>query len=64
MVKDGEARGLRIVHNRLLGGWYVVRGPHHAPISGKFSSRAEAEHWLKVRKARDLIRENIAMEKR
>ena len=25
---------VRIVHNKLLGGWYVVRGPHQTPLSG------------------------------
>lgn len=38
--------GIRIVFNKLLRGWYVVRGPHQAPLSGKFASRAEARAWL------------------
>jgi len=38
--------GARIVHNRLLGGWYVVTGPHQTPISGRFDSKAEAQEWL------------------
>jgi len=25
---------IKIVHNKLLGGWYVVRGPHHFPLAG------------------------------
>lgn len=33
---------VKIVHNRILGGWYIVRGPHQTPISGRFDSRAEA----------------------
>lgn len=41
--------GVRVVNNRLLGGWYVVRGPHQTPISGRFDSRAEALAWLKRR---------------
>jgi len=40
----------KIVHNRLLAGWYVVRGTHHTPISGRFSSREEAQIWLTKRK--------------
>jgi len=45
---------IKIVHNKLLGGWYVVRGPHHAPISGRFDSKAEAQAWLEARdKARN-----------
>ena len=38
---------LRIVHNRLLGGWFIVRGPHQTPIGGRFETRAEAELHLK-----------------
>ena len=34
--------GVRVVYNRLLGGWYVVRGPHQTPIGGRFDSKAEA----------------------
>lgn len=37
---------VRIVHNKLLGGWYVVRGPHQTPLSGKFASREEAKASL------------------
>jgi hypothetical protein len=36
----------KIVHNKLLGGWYVVRGPYHTPLSGRFASKAEAQAWL------------------
>lgn len=42
---------VKIVYNRLLGGWYVVRGPHHTPISGKFTTKADATAWLANRKA-------------
>jgi len=38
--------GVRIVHNKLLGGWYVVRGPHQTPLNGRFNSKAEAETYL------------------
>lgn len=40
----------KIVHNRLLGGWFVVRGPHHTPLTGKFNSKADAKAWLANRK--------------
>ena len=39
----------KIVHNKMLGGWYVVRGPHHTPLSGRFNSKAEAQAWLNRR---------------
>ena len=45
-----DAGGVRIVHNKLLGGWYVVRGPHDTPISGRFNSKEEAKAWLEARK--------------
>lgn len=32
----------RIIFNRILGGWFIVRGPHQTPISGRFESRAQA----------------------
>ena len=38
--------GPRIVYNRLLGGWYVVTGPHQTPLNGRFNSKAEAQAWL------------------
>jgi hypothetical protein len=41
--------GPRIVYNRLLGGWYVVVGPHQTPLNGRFSSKAEAKAWLERR---------------
>jgi len=37
---------VRIVFNKLLGGWYVVRGPHQAPLTGRFDSKADAVAWL------------------
>lgn len=33
---------IRIVYNRVLGGWFIVSGPHQTPIGGRFSSRADA----------------------
>lgn len=43
---------VKIVHNRLLGGWYVVRGAHDTPISTRFDTKAEAREWLDERKQR------------
>lgn len=40
------AGAIKIVHNRLLNGWFVVRGPHHFPLAGPFNTRAEAKAWL------------------
>lgn len=41
---------IRVVYNRLLGGWYIVRGPHQTPIGGRFESRTEARNYLNSRK--------------
>ena len=43
--------GVRIVWNRLLGGWYIVRGPHETPIGGRFDSMADAQAYLNRRRA-------------
>lgn len=40
---------IKIVHNRLLGGWLVVRGPHQTPLSGVFATKAEAKASLQRR---------------
>lgn len=42
----------KIVHNKLLGGWYVVRGPHQWPLAGRFDSRDDAKQWLADRRQR------------
>jgi len=34
---------VRIIHNKLLGGWFIVRGPHQTPIGGRFASKEEAQ---------------------
>jgi hypothetical protein len=49
-LQGENAMSVRIVYNRLLGGWYVVRGPHQTPLNGKFDTKAEAEAWLKWQK--------------
>jgi len=40
---------LRIVYNKLLGAWFIVRGRHQAPIGGRFESRAAALAYLHAR---------------
>lgn len=44
-----DAGDIKIVYNKLLGGWYVVRGPHQTPLNGRFNSKEEAEAWLRAR---------------
>jgi hypothetical protein len=36
----------KIVFNKILNGWYVVRGPHHMPITGRFDTKEQAKEWL------------------
>jgi hypothetical protein len=38
---------VRIIHSRILGGWFIVRGPHQTPIGGRFETRADALAHLK-----------------
>jgi hypothetical protein len=37
---------MKIVFNKLLNGWYVVRGRHQTPLSGRFETKADAIAWL------------------
>jgi hypothetical protein len=38
-----KIKTIQIVHNKLLGGWFIVRGPHQSPIGGRFASKEEAQ---------------------
>jgi hypothetical protein len=38
--------GVRIIYNRILGGWFVVRGAHQTPLTGRFDTKTEAIAWL------------------
>ena len=38
--------GVRIVYNRLLGGWFIVRGPHQTPLGGRFDTQGDAQRHL------------------
>jgi hypothetical protein len=45
--RQAAGGGVKVVHNKMLGGWFVVRGPHQTPLSGRFDSKAEAEASLR-----------------
>jgi hypothetical protein len=46
--------GVRIVYNKLLRGWYIVRGPHQTPLSGRFDTQGDAQrHLLQQQAMRD-----------
>ena len=36
----------KIVFNKILNGWFIVRGSHDTPISGRFDTKEQAEQWL------------------
>lgn len=38
---------MKIVYNRLLDGWYVVKGKHQTPLSGRFETKKDAELYLR-----------------
>ena len=40
----------KIVYNKLLGGWYIVRGKHQTPIGGRFESKEAAMNWVLSRR--------------
>jgi hypothetical protein len=61
--KESNPGGPRIVYNRLLGGWYVVTGPHQTPLNGRFNSKAEAQAWLGRRNPRSSGRKSKAAER-
>lgn len=42
-----DAGSVRIVHNKILGGWFVVRGTSDTPISGRFPTKEAAQASLK-----------------
>jgi len=47
---------IRIVHSKILGGWFIVRGPHMTPIGGRFESKAAALQHLRSALARSVER--------
>ena len=40
---------MKVVYNGLLDGWYIVRGAHQTPISGRFETKAAALAHLRRR---------------
>jgi hypothetical protein len=40
---------MKVIYNRLLAGWYIVRGPHQTPMSGRFETREAAVAHLRRR---------------
>jgi len=40
---------MKVVYNGLLGAWYIVRGAHQTPISGRFETKEAALAHLRRR---------------
>jgi hypothetical protein len=47
--KPTGACDMKIVFNRILNGWYIVRGRHQTPISGRFETKEAALAHLRRR---------------
>ena len=48
-AKHFGAIDMKVIYNGLLGGWYIVRGAHQAPISGRFETKEAAVAHLRRR---------------
>jgi hypothetical protein len=48
-AKPTGACNMKVVYNSLLTGWFIVRGAHQTPISGKFDSKEAALAHLRRR---------------
>jgi len=57
--RRAKRTGVRIVYSKLLGGWYIVRGPHQTPLSGRFPSKAAAQAHLLRRNPKRRVRARI-----
>jgi hypothetical protein len=33
---------MKVIYNSILSGWFIVRGAHQTPISGRFETREAA----------------------
>jgi len=43
------ACNMKVVYNSLLSGWFIVRGAHQTPISGRFETKEAAMAHLRRR---------------
>ncbi len=48
-AKHFGAIDMKVIYNGLLGAWYIVRGAHQTPISGRFETREAALAHLRRR---------------
>jgi len=43
------ACNMKVIYNSLLSGWFIVRGAHQTPISGRFETKEQALAHLRKR---------------
>jgi hypothetical protein len=48
-AKHTGVTNMKVVYNGLLGAWYIVRGAHQTPISGRFETKEAALAHLRRR---------------
>jgi hypothetical protein len=46
---NSKETAMKVIYNRLLNGWYIVRGAHQTPISGRFDTKEAALAHLRRR---------------
>jgi hypothetical protein len=46
---------MKVIYNKILAGWFIVRGPHHTPIGGRFETKEQALAHLRRRNPLHLI---------
>jgi hypothetical protein len=40
---------MKVIYNSVLAGWFIVRGAHQTPISGRFETKEAALAHLRKR---------------
>ena len=49
LTQTAKEHMMKVIYNRLLAGWFIVRGAHQTPISGRFDSKEAALAHLRRR---------------
>ena len=49
LAKLTGACDMKVIYNSILAGWFIVRGAHQTPISGRFETKEAALAHLRKR---------------
>jgi hypothetical protein len=49
IAKHTGVINMKVIYNSLLSGWFIVRGAHQTPISGRFETKEAAVAHLRRR---------------